>query len=248
MHDLTSMTGKAAVITGGFTGIGRATARLLVAHGARVLVFGIEEKDRQPALDDIRAAARDGGEAHAFLGDVGKPDDVDRAFREADAKLGGVDILVNNAAVARARLLEDDPRVWERMLDVNLMGYFACARAACDRMRPRGDGHIVNVGSMSADLRETGMDVYVATKAAIQAFSETLRKKVNAEGIRVTLVEPGAVATPIQGRTREQYRERLEKMEMLEPEDVAASIYFSLVQPKRSNVVMVQVRPLKQLI
>jgi len=248
MDDMTSLRGKAVVITGGFTGIGRATARLLVTDGAKVLIFGIEQKDLQPALDDIRAAAANGGEAHAFLGDVGKPDDVDRAFREADATLGGVDVLVNNAAIARARLLDDDYRAWQRMVEVNLLGYLACARAAADRMRPKRDGHIVNVGSMSADLRETGQDVYVATKAAIQAFSETLRKKVNEEGIRVTLIEPGAVATPIQGKTREQYRERLEKMEMLEAEDVAAAIHFSLTQPKRSNVVMVQVRPLKQLI
>src|SRR5688500_10099963 len=100
MDGMTSLAGKAAVITGGFTGIGRATARLLVADGAKVLLFGIEQKDLQPALDDVRAAARSGGEAHAFLGDVGKSDDVDRAFREADATLGGCDVLVNNAAIA----------------------------------------------------------------------------------------------------------------------------------------------------
>ena len=101
---------------------------------------------------------------------------------------------------------------------------------------------------MSADLREEGGEVYVATKAAIQAFSESLRKNANKQNIRVTLIEPGAVATPIQEKTKEEEREKLEKMEMILPEDIARCILYCLTQPQRVDVVSVQVRPVKQII
>ena len=93
-------------------------------------------------------------------------------------------------------------------------------------------GHIVNIGSMSADLREAGSEVYVATKAGIQAFSESLRKTANKQGIRVTLIEPGAVATPIQEKSPQEEKRKIEAMEMLLPQDIARCVLWCLQQPE----------------
>ena len=101
---------------------------------------------------------------------------------------------------------------------------------------------------MSADLREAGSPIYVATKAAIQGFTESLRKLLNPDGIRVTLIEPGAVATPMQEKNPSEEREKIEKMEMLEADEIAQSIYYVLTQPSRCDVVMLQIRPTKQVI
>jgi NADP-dependent 3-hydroxy acid dehydrogenase YdfG len=136
----------------------------------------------------------------------------------------------------------------EYALKANLLGYMICCRLAIQRMRAKGDGHIVNVGSMSADVREPTNGVYVATKAGIQGFTESLRKDINRDGIRVTLIEPGAVNTPIQTKKAEVKREMVENLEMLEPEDIAEAVLYCLTQPKRCDVVSMQVRPLKQLI
>lgn len=242
------VAGKAIVINGATTGIGRATARLLVADGARVLIFGRDQKDLDEAMRELSGAAAGGGQAHGLVADVSRQEDIQRVFSQADEKLGGVDILINNAAIGGESLLEGEYSDWKYTLDVNVLGYFACARAALDRMLPKGDGHILMVGSMSADLREPSSDIYSATKSAIQAFAESLRKNVNEKGIRVSLVEPGAVDTPIQEKPQLEKDRKVKAMEMLEPEDIARSIYFILTQPKRCDIVMMQIRPLKQLI
>jgi NADP-dependent 3-hydroxy acid dehydrogenase YdfG len=243
------LAGKAIVINGATTGIGRATAKLLVSRGARVLFFGREKKDLDDALNEVIAArGNNGGEAHGMIADVSRLEDVRRVFQTADEQLGGVDILINNAAIGGESLLEGNYDDWKYTLEVNVLGYFACAREALDRMRPKKEGHILMVGSMSADLREASNDIYAATKSAIQAFAEALRKNVNKDGIRVSLVEPGAVDTPIQEKPQAEKDRKKAAMEMLEPEDIAECIHYVLTQPKRCDVVMVQIRPLKQLI
>jgi NADP-dependent 3-hydroxy acid dehydrogenase YdfG len=104
------------------------------------------------------------------------------------------------------------------------------------------------VGSMSADLREPNNDVYVATKAAVQALCEAMRKNVNKDGIRLSLIEPGAVDTPMQRKSEADKARRVRAMEMIEPADIAECIVFALSQPKRVDIVEMRVRPLKQLI
>jgi NADP-dependent 3-hydroxy acid dehydrogenase YdfG len=242
--DATPLSGRSIVLTGGTTGIGRATARLLASRGARVLIFGRHEKELNEALEEIRDM---GGEVYGLTADQSREDDIRKVFREADERLGGVNVLINNAALAAGSITEGDYSDWQYVINTNLLGYMACCREAIDRMRPKGDGHILLVGSMSADEREEGKDVYVATKAAIQGFTQALRKSVNKEGIRVTLVEPGKVASDMSGPKEEQPRKE-SRMEMLKAEDIAECVYYCLVQPKRCDVVSVQIRPLMQLI
>jgi NADP-dependent 3-hydroxy acid dehydrogenase YdfG len=239
-----SVAGRGVIVTGGTTGIGLATARLLVHRGAKVLVFGRHEKELDEALADLRQY----GEAHGLVADAAVEEDLNAVFDAADQRLKSVDVLINNAAVSAKQVTEVSAQEMEYALKANLLGYMICCRLAIQRMRTRGDGHIVNVGSMSADVREPTSGVYVATKAGIQGFTESLRKEVNKDGIRVTLIEPGAVNTPIQSKEASVKREMVERMEMLEPEDIAEAVLYCLTQPKRCDVVSMQVRPLKQLI
>ena len=241
----TDLAGKAIVITGGTTGIGRATAKLLAEEGARILIFGRHQPELDEAISDAKGSR---GEVHGLVADQSRNDEIQRVFAEADKHIGGCDILINNAAVGLGSFLETKYEDWLYEIQTNLVAYIACCRYAIDRMRPRGAGHIVNIGSMSADLREPNNDVYVATKAGIQGFTESLRKNVNKENIRVTLIEPGAVNTPIQEKPESQKREKVEKMEMLEPQEIAECVRYCLIQPPRCDVVSVQIRPVKQLI
>jgi len=244
--DAGGVAGKSVIINGGTTGIGLATAKLLATYGARVLLFGRERECVDEAVEHAGAA---GGEVYGMAADVTRQREVIRVFQEADKRFAGrLDILINNAAAIGDGVLDGDYDGWRRMLDTNVLGYLHCAREALDRMRPRKDGHLVMVGSMSADLREAQNDVYVATKAAIQALCEALRKNVNEEGIRVTLIEPGAVDTPMQRKSASDKARRVRAMEMIEPDDIAECIRFALSQPKRVDIVSMQVRPLKQLI
>jgi NAD(P)-dependent dehydrogenase (short-subunit alcohol dehydrogenase family) len=239
-----SVAGKAIIVTGGTTGIGRAIARLLAARGARLFIFGRHEEELNEALEEIRAA---GGEVYGLTADVSRIEDVRRVFQEADERLGGLDVLVNNAGISSEPFEGEELDELEYVVRTNLVGYLACAREATRRMKGRG-GHIVNIGSMSADLREPKGSVYVATKAAIQGFSESLRKTVNPDGIKVTLIEPGKVATDMVDQSRAEKEEREEELKMLRPEDIAACVYYSLTQPRRCDIVSVQIRPHLQVI
>lgn len=240
-----SLTDKSVLITGGTTGIGRATAILLAAQGARVMIFGRHEQDLKEAMKDIEAT---GGEVLGLTADAADPEDIQRVFQQVDSQMDRLDILINNAALGYNSVMEGNYQEWQYIVKTNLLGYMAMAHEAIARMKKHREGHIVNIGSMSADVREKDSSVYVATKAGIQGFSEALRKEVNPLGIKVTLIEPGAVGTDMQPQSPEEQRKLIEKMEMLRAEDVAASVFYTLTQPKRCDVVSLQIRPHRQSI
>jgi NAD(P)-dependent dehydrogenase (short-subunit alcohol dehydrogenase family) len=246
-----SVAERAVLVSGGTTGIGRAIARRLALRGARVLVFGRHQAELDEALEEMRGV---GGEVHGLTADQSRTDDLERVFSEVDRRFGRLDVLINNAAVSGGLLEDEDAAALQYAINANLFGYIACARSAVRRMKTRRAddrrtaAHIVNIGSMSADLREEENSVYVATKAAIQAFSESLRKTVNADGIKVTLIEPGRVATELVGGSAEEKRAREEALEMLRPEDIAECVHYCLTQPERCDVVGVQLRPHLQII
>ena len=237
----TSLQGKSVVITGGTTGIGRATAELLLSQGANVLILGRHEAELHEALADMTDGAE--GKVYGIVADTTKPDDISRIFAEADAKLGGVDILINNAAEAAQSIVDTGYDEWNYVVQANILGYMGCSRQAIDRMKEKGSGHIVNIGSLSAKLRSEGADVYVATKAAIEGFSESLRKQVNEMGIKVSLVEPGKVGADFPNSKPEEQPEEIAQGKMLMSEDIAAAVHFCLVQPVRSDVILLQIRP-----
>lgn len=240
-----SVSGKSILITGGTTGIGRATAVLLASQGARVMIFGRHDRELEDAMNDIR---KTGGEVTGLTADAASPGDVKRIFEQVDRQMDKLDILINNAALGYNSIMEGNYNEWQYVIGTNLLGYMAIAHEAIDRMKANGSGHIVNIGSMSADVREKGSSVYVATKAGIQGFTEALRKEVNQHGIKVTLIEPGAVGTDMQPQSPYEQRQLQEKMEMLKAEDIAACIFYAITQPKRCDVVMIQIRPHLQVI
>jgi NAD(P)-dependent dehydrogenase (short-subunit alcohol dehydrogenase family) len=237
------VSGKAVLVTGGTTGIGREVVRLLASRGARVLFFGRDEHALSAALADL---SEGGGAVQGIAADVSRLEDVRRVFSELDDRFGGVDILVNNAAVTGEGFEQDSLEEIEYVIRTNVVGYIACAQQAVQRMR-RG-GHVVLVGSMSADVREPDAGTYVATKGAIQAFSESLRKKVNERGIRVTLIEPGKVATDMVEQSAASKEQAISEGRMLRPEDVAGTILWALIQPARCDIVSLQIRPIRQVI
>jgi NAD(P)-dependent dehydrogenase (short-subunit alcohol dehydrogenase family) len=241
------VAGKSIILTGGETGIGKAAARLLFQRGANVLIVGINKKQLDQTVREIRALRED-GEVLGIVADVSKERDVKRAFAEADKRLDGVDVLVNNAAIHAPEIETTDFRLAKRLLDVNVLGYFACCKEAIARMRKKG-GHIINVGSISGDMREPGHELYVASKAAIEGFTESLGKSLSKRGIRTTVIEPGGVATPLLASTSNRNGKDLRRMvrnkEILDPNEIAEAVYYVLAQPERCDVSLLQIRPMK---
>ncbi|MBD3582206.1 SDR family oxidoreductase [Flavobacterium selenitireducens] len=238
------LSGKRVLVTGGTTGIGRATAILLATLGAKVLVFG---RHRQELDDTLASVADDNISLSGIVADASRREDLLRVFEHVDSELGGLDILINNVALPAQSIVDTDFEHRDYILQTNLASYMSCAQLAIDRMKSDG-GHIVNVGSMSAEVREKGSSLYVATKSAIEGLSASLRKEVNEMGIKVTLIEPGATATDMQGNDAEKLAEKTRENEMLTANDVAVAIAYALCQPKRCDVVLIQLRPHLQLI
>lgn len=247
------LTGKRAIVTGGSTGIGREVVRVLLGEGVRVLTFARHKETLKAALEEFRSLG--GGDVHGLTADQANMKDIRKVFAEADKRLGGVDLLVANAAdTSKGHAQEsdaDDPLELENLeyvVRANLAGYVACSVEAARRMKANGGGHIVHIGSMSAEERESGMMPYAATKAGIQAYSESLRRAVNADGIRVSLIEPGLVATELGDKTSGQRRRKNPRLKILDPRDIAQAVQFCLSRPPHADVVMMQVRPTGQLI
>lgn len=239
-----SIQGKNILITGSTTGIGRATALMLSQLGANVLITGLTKQHMEDTLADISKISK--GKVYDVMADLSMEEGIMKLFQAVDTHFGKLDILINNAAIPYESITEGNYREWKRVVDTNLLAYMACCSEAFKRMK--GDGHIVNIGSMSADVREESGSVYVATKSGIQGFSEAFRTEANKKGIKLTLIEPGAVDTDMQEQTTEEKKRKVEAMEMLEADDIAISILYCLSQPKRCDVVELKVRPHRQYI
>jgi len=235
----TELSEKRILVTGGTTGIGRATVALLAEQGARILTFGRHE----PELHDSLKNARDrGGDVQGLTADVATADGVAQVFAAVDEKLGGLDILVNNAGVAMKPVQDMSDEEWRYGVETDFVGYLACARAAIERMKGQG-GHIVFVGSVSAEFLSPGTSTYAAAKAGIHAYAEILRKEVAKDNIKVTLIEPGLVSADLQGFPVEKQREMIEQHKMLLAEELADTIVFSLTRSARTDVVSLRVEP-----
>lgn len=238
---------KNIVITGGTTGIGKATAELLASLGARILIFGRDEDDFSNTFNEITAKYPE-AEVFGSPADVTKEEDVKKILDIVDLSMGGIDILINNAALSSQGITETGENDWKYVIETNILGYINFTQEAVSRMKAQKSGHIVNIGSMSAETRDETSTIYVTTKSAIRGFTAALRKEINPLGIKVSLIEPGAVMSDMQPGTKEEQREKIEKMEMLDANDIAMSILFTLSQPQRCDVVTMQVRPHLQLI
>ena len=242
-----SLEGRKALITGGSSGIGEATAILMAREGAMV-ALGARRKDR---LDEIVSRVEsEGGTAVAIEADIGDEEQARALVAGAHAELGGLDCLVNNAGVMLLGPIQDaDTEEWRQMVDVNLLGLLYCTHAALPLMRDGGGGNVVNVSSVAGRTASLGAGVYNLTKWGVVGFSESLRQEGMHIGVRVTCVEPGFVETELQGHNKnpivleaiEKIRKRAGKV--LEADDVARAIVYVTSQPAHVSINEVLVRP-----
>jgi NADP-dependent 3-hydroxy acid dehydrogenase YdfG len=245
----TDLSGQVVAITGASSGIGEATALQCARAGAAV-ALAARRLDRIQALAERIIA--DGGRAVAIATDVGEEDRAGEFVRRAHAELGRLDVLVNNAGVMLLGPIADAPtEEWRRMIHANVFGVLYCTHAALPLMREQGSGHIVNVSSVAGRVARLGSGVYNLTKFGVGAFSESLRQEAVPLGVRVTLIEPGAVATELAGHNRPevlaQMAKRFEGVERLSAEDIATAILYAIGQPPNVSVNELLIRPSGQV-
>jgi NADP-dependent 3-hydroxy acid dehydrogenase YdfG len=243
------LDGKVALVTGASSGIGEATAVALAEAGAAVAI-GARRTDR---LDALAARLRRTGASVLELElDVTEEAACAHAVRRTREELGGLDVLVNNAGVMLlGTIVGADTEDWRRMLSTNVLGLMYMTSAAIDGMVEQGSGDIVNISSVAGRTARKGAGVYNASKWAVNAFSESLRQEVTGRGVRISLVEPGAVATELsshitQEEAREASRRMAESMRTLQSDDIARAILYVVTQPPHVAVNEMLVRPTDQ--
>lgn len=190
-------TGLRVLVTGGNSGLGEAISRAFGAAGARVAVNYVTHPEAaQAVVRDLRAAGQD---ALALAADVADPAQVVPMFAALDERWGGLDVLVNNAGIDGPRALgwEADLEAWRRVLEVNLVGPFLCAREALRRMTAQRSGVVLNISSVHERIAWSGYSAYTASKAGLSMLSQTLAQEAGPYGVRVLCLAPGAVRTPI---------------------------------------------------
>ena len=233
---MATLNGKCAVVTGGSRGIGFAIARALLDEGASVLVTGTTKATLDKAMASLAAGGR--GAVAAEAANVRSAADVDRMLAAATKSFGGVDILVNNAAVGIfAPVADMTPQQWNDVIETNVTGMFLCCRAAIPLMRKRGGGWIVNISSLAGTNPFPSAAAYCASKAAVDAFSQALMQEVRHDGIRVAHVAPGSVNTGFAGH------EPAGADWKLAPEDVAQVVLDLIGHSARSLPSRVEIRP-----
>lgn len=225
-----SLAGKVALVTGGARGIGRATCLELARRGA-----GIAVNDHPGSREQAEGLAAElaglGGEAMAVVADVRDGAAVDEMIGQVRRRWGRLDVLVNNAGIARDGLLLAAPESsWHDVVDTNLGGTFRVTRAALRPMVLSGGGAVVNVSSISAHLPAAGHANYAASKGGIEAFTRALAVEVARKRIRVNAVAPGVIDTAMSAALKERASDRLAQEialgRMGTPEEVARVIAF----------------------
>jgi NADP-dependent 3-hydroxy acid dehydrogenase YdfG len=241
------LSGKVAAVTGATSGIGEATALALAEAGAKVAVAG----RREDRLEDLAKRIADaGGTAMAVPTDVTDEPQARALIERTKDELGGLNILINNAGVMLLGPVQDaDVNEWKRMVEVNLLGLLYCTHAALPVMRDAGGGDIVNLSSVAGRQATLGSAVYNLTKWGVNGFSEGLRQEALHIGVRVSVVEPGMVATelmdhnknPVVLEAAKKFREQVGTP--LSAEDIARAILYVVGQPEHVAINEVLVRP-----
>ncbi len=243
------LSSQVVAITGASSGIGEATA-LACARAGGAVALAARRGERIEAL--AQQIIQEGGRAIAVRADVGEERQAQAFVERAHSELGRLDVLVNNAGVMLLGPIENAPTdEWRQMIHVNVFGVLYCTHAALPLMHAQGSGHIVNISSVAGRVARAGSGVYNLTKFGVGAFSESLRQECVPMGVRVTLIEPGAVATELAGHNRPEIREQIAQrfgdITILEAEDIAGAILYAIGQPRHVSVNEVLVRPSGQL-
>lgn len=227
---------KVCIVTGGSNGIGKSTCLRLAEEGAKVAIADIDDDDGQSLRDQIRDS---GGTAGFWHLDVTDETAVHQVFDEVADKLGGIDVVVNNAGISGADKPTDQvsSEEWKTVMDVNVNGVFYCTKAAIPHMRSKGGGSVVNLSSIYGIIGAPDIPPYHASKGAVREMSKTDAVLYAKEGIRVNSVHPGFIWTPLVEAMAEAsedgpeaFRAHLDDLHPVghvgEPEDIAAGIAY----------------------
>jgi len=248
------LVGTVALVTGASSGIGEAAARSLAGEGADVALIA-RRSDRIEALaEELRQS---GARALPIEADVSDREQAEAAVGRAAAELGRLDVVVNNAGVMLlGPILEAPVEEWEQMIEVNLLGLLYVSKAALPYLlaaaegEPRRVSDLVNISSVAGRVAREGSGVYNATKHGVGAFSESLRQEVTGRHVRVSLIEPGAVATELVSHNRpevqEQIKGRFGGLERLAADDIADAISYVVTRERHIAVNEVLIRPTEQ--
>jgi NAD(P)-dependent dehydrogenase (short-subunit alcohol dehydrogenase family) len=225
------LTGKVALITGASRGIGLAIARAYAAAGAKVVLASRKQEALDEAAAQIRAA---GGEALAVAAHTGSEEAVQALVDQAVAAFGGIDIAVNNAATNPhfGPIMSSEESHWDKILDVNVKGYFRVAKAAAASMKTRGGGKIINMASVAGRQPQPGMGIYCVSKAAVLMLTEVLAVELAADNIQVNAIAPGFIKTQFSSalwqneRIYESIVTAVPQKRMAEPEELTGMALY----------------------
>ncbi len=237
-----TLNNKTAVITGGGSGIGAAIATELARQGASVVIAGRNLEKLEAVCEQYP------DQIFAIAADVGNRDEATNLIKQANEKLGQIDILINSAGtnVPNRMMHNLDPADWDKMMQVNATGAFNCIRETLPQMRSRRDGLIINISSISG-LRAAALGGvgYNASKFAISGLGMSVGDEVREEGIRVTNIYPGEVDTPILVKRPSPVSDEHRAI-ILKPEDVAATVLMVINLPPRARVPELTIMPTVQ--
>jgi NADP-dependent 3-hydroxy acid dehydrogenase YdfG len=246
----TSLTGTTALVTGASGGIGAATALSLAAQGANLALVARRKDRLDTVAEQIRTA---GGAALVIEADITDQAQAAAAVEQTVQTFGGLNTLVNNAGIMLLGPTESAPvEEWDRMLAINVQGLLYTTHAALPHLLAaavgeRGTADIVNVSSLAGRVPIAGSAVYSLTKTGINAFTEALRQEVTGRHVRVSLIEPGPVATELFTHIRteilEASREAFANATLLHAEDIADTITYVVTRPARMVMSEILVRP-----
>jgi 3-oxoacyl-[acyl-carrier protein] reductase len=231
------LRGRTAIVTGSTRGIGRAIAEALAAAGCNVVVSSrYEDASRQAA----QAIAATGGQVLGVACDVSSSAACERLVAAAVERFGGLDILVNNAGIGGFSPVETmDSAHWDRVIGTNLNGLFYCTHAALPHLKDAKSSWVINIGSLAGKNAFPGGAAYNASKFGLIGFSEALMQEVRHDGVRVTYIMPGSVATDFEGSATPS------GAWMIQPEDIAQIVTDLLAMPDRTLPSRIEVRPTK---
>ncbi|MFE4491858.1 SDR family NAD(P)-dependent oxidoreductase [Streptomyces niveus] len=252
----TNLTGTVALVTGASSGIGAATARRLAERGASVALVA----RRRARLEDLAAEIeKAGGTALVVEADISDRTQAEAAVQQTVERFGRLDILVNNAGLMLlGPVVGADAEEWERMLAINVQGLLYTTRAALPHLlsaaedTPRRVADIVNISSIAGRVAWNGYGVYNLTKFGVNGFTESLRQEITQRHVRVSVLEPGGVATELGSHNdhKPEVREAIDafnkRTEVLAPDDIADGVTYIVTRPRHASIAELWIMPTDQ--
>jgi 3-oxoacyl-[acyl-carrier protein] reductase len=233
-----TLAGKTAVVTGAGRGIGRAVAINLAQSGCRVILTARTPAQLEKVQQEILAL---GGEAICIAADLTRDEEMDRLFEESNRRWQPADILINNAGWGkRAPVVKARHEDWDQTFRLNIRAPMILARSFLPRMIEKGEGAVINIGSISGKTGEANGAAYAASKFGLIGFTQSLYEEVREHGIKVAVILPGFVDTPLIPPNP-----RLDRSKMIQPADVAQAVHYILTSPPTCCPVEITLRPQK---